>query len=495
MSQRILALDQGTSSSRAVVFSAKGEVLAVAQQELPQIFPMSGHVEHDPESIWTTQIETARSVLSETDIDTVAAIGISNQRETVILWDRDTGKPIDNAIVWQSRITEPYCESLRAAGHAEFIQQTTGLVIDPYFSASKIRHLLIKHGVTREAQQGKILAGTVDSFLLWRLTNGEVHATDVSNASRTMLMNIHTLDWDARLLDLLEVPRQMLPKICSSSEHFGETAANIFGRSIPITGIGGDQQAATFGQACFHPGMAKVTYGTGAFVLLNVGSQPIYSQHGLLTTVGWQINGKTTYCLEGSVFVAGAAVQWLRDGLGLIREASEIEGLANQCTDSGGLFFVPAFVGLGTPHWDPHARGTMVGIERSTTSAHLARATLEGIAFQVVDVMRAMQTDAECQLLSLRVDGGAAVNNTLLQLQADLLGHQVARPKSIETTALGAAYLAGLEVGVWEDLAQIECFGQMDREFQPNLNVHDRQRKQKQWSDAVCRSQSWHDSV
>jgi len=494
MPKYILALDQGTTSSRAIVFDRRGSVISVAQQEFEQILPTPGVVEHDAEAIWLTQIEVARQSLSKASIaaDDIAAIGVTNQRETTILWDRETGKPISNAIVWQSRVSAPICERLKSQGVEPLFREKTGLLLDPYFSGTKVTSLLESiDGLRQRAERGEVLFGTVDSWLIWRLTGGRVHATDVSNASRTLMFNIHTLDWDDELLGLLGVPRAMLPAVEPSSNLFGETAAELFGRPIPIAGNAGDQQAATFGQTCFQVGSAKNTYGTGCFMLLNTGDQAVPSQNNLLTTVGWQIGDDVTYCLEGSVFVAGAVVQWLRDGLGLIEESSDIEQLAGQVEHSDGVYLVPAFVGLGAPHWDAYARGAIVGITRGTTAAHLARAAIESMAFQTCDLLEAMQKDAGVELTELRVDGGASVNNDLMQFQANLLDVPVHRPVVPETTALGAAYLAGLAVGYWQDLDDIASNWNLDREFTPNMANDDRGERIRQWRRAVERSKGW----
>jgi len=490
----VLALDQGTTSSRSILFDHGGTVVATAQREFPQLYPSPGHVEHDPEAIWSTQLRTARAVLRQAKAERgdVAAVGITNQRETVVLWERETGRPVANAIVWQSRITAPICDRLKAEGLERKFARKTGLVIDAYFSGTKIKHLLDTHkGLRARAARGEILAGTIDCFLLWRLTGGRVHATDVSNASRTLLFNIHTLDWDAELLSILDVPRAMLPEVKPSSGVLGETDPKLFGSAIPIAGIAGDQQAATFGQGCFRSGMAKNTYGTGCFLLMNTGKKAVASRNGLLTTIGWQIGDQVTYCLEGSVFIAGAAVQWLRDGLGCVRRSSDVEALAATVPDNGGVYFVPAFVGLGAPHWDPYARGTIVGIERGTTRGHLARATLESMCFQTLDVVEAMERDAGVPLRELRVDGGAAVNDLLMQNQADLLGKRVRRPVVNETTALGAAYLAGLGVGFWRDQADVERGWALDREFKPAMRARDREARVARWREAVERSRGW----
>ncbi len=494
MTKYVLALDQGTSSSRAIVFGRDGQEVAQAQQEFPQILPAPGIVEHDPEAIWASQLMVAREALANVRIsaDDVAAIGITNQRETTILWDRHTGRPVANAIVWQSRVTAPICERMKADGLEPLVREKTGLVLDAYFSGTKIKHLLdADAALRRRAEAGDILFGTVDTFLIWRLTGGRRHVTDVSNASRTLLLNLHTLEWDDELLRMFDVPRAMLPEVCSSSEAYGMAAEEWLGREIPISGCAGDQQAATFGQACFEIGSAKNTYGTGCFLLLNTGDQPVISNNGLLTTVGWRIGGETVYCLEGSVFIAGAAIQWLRDGLGLIRRSEEIESLAASVPDSGGVVFVPALVGLGAPYWDPYARGAVFGLSRGTTAAHLARAAVEAMAFQTHDLLQAMQHDSGVPLAQLKVDGGASVNNALLQFQADLLGVPVLRPMVRETTALGAAYLAGLAVGYWNDLSDIQNNWALDRQFDPQADAGERTNRCRQWRRAIERSRGW----
>jgi glycerol kinase len=494
MPRCVLALDQGTSSSRAIVFGHDGREVARAQQEFPQILPAPGIVEHDPEAIWSSQLMVAREALrgaGATAAD-VAAIGVTNQRETTILWERDTGRPAANAIVWQSRVTAGECDRLKAQGLEPLFREKTGLVIDAYFSGTKIKHLLdADAGLRRRAEAGEILFGTVDTFLIWRMTGGRQHVTDVSNASRTLIFNIHTLDWDDELLALLQIPRQMLPEVRPSSEIYGQATAEWFGAEIPIGGCAGDQQAATFGQACFAVGEAKNTYGTGCFLLLNTGTRPVASKHGMLTTVGWQIAGQTTYCLEGAVFIAGAAVQWLRDGLGLIRRSEEVEQLAGSVPDAGGVVFVPALVGLGAPYWDAYARGAIVGLSRGTTAAHIARATVEAMAFQSRDLIDAMQQDSGVKLAQLKVDGGASINNSLMQFQADLLEVPVLRPVVAETTALGAAYLAGLAVGYWENLDDVSRNWQLERRFAPAMAAADRNRRYEQWQRAVERAKGW----
>ena len=494
MQTYILALDQGTTSSRAILFDRAGRIVASAQQELPQILPRPGEVEHDPEAIWDGQLTTARQALAQAGVgpEAVAAIGITNQRETTIVWDRDTGKPVHHAIVWQSRVSAPICEQLRAGGYESTVRTKTGLLLDPYFSGTKIRHLLDKIPSLRgRAERGEVLFGTVDSFLLWRLSGGKHHVTDVSNASRTLLFNLQTLDWDDELLRILGVPRAMLPEVRPSSCVYGETASELLGRAIPLAGDAGDQQAATFGQACFTPGSAKNTYGTGCFLLLNTGEHPVPSQNNLITTVGWQVNGKTTYCLEGSVFIGGAVVQWLRDGLGLIESSQGIEALCATVPDSGGVVFVPAFVGLGAPHWDPYARGVVFGITRGTTAGHLARAAVESMAMQTGDLLEAMRSDAGVPLTVLNVDGGASVNQELMQFQADILNVTVRRPVVAETTALGAAYLAGLAVGYWNDQDDVVRNWSLDQEFIPAMEAEERTARVRRWRRAVERARDW----
>ncbi len=494
MQTYILALDQGTTSSRAILFDRAGRIVASAQQELPQILPRPGEVEHDPEAIWDGQLTTARQALAQAGVgpEAVAGIGITNQRETTIVWDRDTGKPVHHAIVWQSRVSAPICEQLRAGGYESTVRTKTGLLLDPYFSGTKIRHLLDKIPSLRgRAERGEVLFGTVDSFLLWRLSGGKHHVTDVSNASRTLLFNLQTLDWDDELLRILGVPRAMLPEVRPSSCVYGETASELLGRAIPLAGDAGDQQAATFGQACFTPGSAKNTYGTGCFLLLNTGEHPVPSQNNLITTVGWQVNGKTTYCLEGSVFIGGAVVQWLRDGLGLIESSQGIEALCATVPDSGGVVFVPAFVGLGAPHWDPYARGVVFGITRGTTAGHLARAAVESMAMQTGDLLEAMRSDAGVPLTVLNVDGGASVNQELMQFQADILNVTVRRPVVAETTALGAAYLAGLAVGYWNDQDDVVRNWSLDQEFIPAMEAEERTARVRRWRRAVERARDW----
>ncbi|MGE0459815.1 MAG: glycerol kinase GlpK [Vicinamibacterales bacterium] len=496
MSRYILALDQGTTSSRSIVVDRGGRVVAMAQQEFPQIFPGPGHVEHDPEAIWSSQLQTARDALSKADIAAtdLAAIGVTNQRETTVLWDKATGRPAANAIVWQSRVTAPICDRLKAEGHEPTFRRKTGLVVDAYFSGTKIKHLLDSFdGLRARAARGDVLFGTVDSFLLWRLTGGRRHVTDASNASRTLLFNIHTQDWDDELLRLLDVPRAMLPEVCASSEVYGETVPELLGASVPVAGIAGDQQAALFGQACFEPGAAKNTYGTGCFMLLNTGATPVPSEKGLVTTIGWRIGRETVYALEGSVFIAGAAVQWLRDGLRAIRASADVEALMAEVPDTDGVYLVPAFVGLGAPYWDPRARGVIVGLTRNTKMAHIARAAVDAMAYQTRDVLEVMQEEAGLPLSTLKVDGGAAANAGLLQFQADLLNVPVRRPVVGETTALGAAYLAGLAVGYWNGLDDVRRNWALDREFRPSMAAAERERLYAGWKKAVGRSLGWED--
>jgi glycerol kinase len=492
--QYILALDQGTTSSRAIVFDHGGNVVSLAQQEFEQILPSPGHVEHDPEAIWASQLTVAREALAKARLTAadIAAIGVANQRETTILWERATGRPVANAIVWQSRISAGICDQLKSEGLEDLFRRKTGLVIDAYFSGTKIKHLLDTIDSLRaRAKAGEILFGTVDSWLLWRLTGGKRHVTDYSNASRTLLFNIHTLDWDDELLKVLDIPRAMLPEVRASSEVLGHSTSEWFGEPIAIAGCAGDQQAATFGQACFEVGSAKNTYGTGCFLLLNTGHEAVASKNKLLTTIGWGIGGKITYCLEGSVFIGGAVVQWLRDGLKVIERSVDVEALAAQVADSGGVYFVPAFVGLGAPYWDAYARGAIVGITRGTTAAHIALAAIESMAFQSRDVLEAMQRDSGVRLQNLRVDGGAAMNDRMLQFQADILETTVSRPKVSETTALGAAYLAGLAVGYWDGQQDISRNWALDRQFKPAMPRDEAESHYRRWNKAVERSRDW----
>ncbi|MFP6700583.1 MAG: glycerol kinase GlpK [Planctomycetaceae bacterium] len=494
MSKYVLALDQGTTSSRAIVFDELARAVGMSQQEFPQIYPQPGHVEHDPEAIWESQLSTARRAMVEAGIaaSDLAAVGIANQRETTVLWERDSGRPVANAIVWQSRVTAERCAKLKSEGYEELVRAKTGLVLDPYFSGTKIAHLLDEiDGLRSRAERGEVLFGTIDSFLAWRLTGGKRHVTDVSNASRTLLLNIHTLDWDDELLSMLGVPRAMLPEVVESSGVIGEIDSEILGGPVVLSGMAGDQQAATFGRACFQVGEAKNTYGTGCFMLMNTGTEAVRSDGGLLTTVGWSLNGEVTYCLEGAVFVGGAVVQWLRDGLGLISEAAEIEGLAAECESTDGVYLVPAFVGLGAPYWDPAARGTLIGITRGTARPQLARAALESIAYQSRDLLELMQVEAGVKLSGLRVDGGAAANDLLMQFQADLLDVDVLRPEVLETTALGAARLAGLATGLWQSTDEITRAWQLERRFQSEMDAVERESLYSGWQRAVERSRDW----
>lgn len=491
MKKYILALDQGTTSSRAIVFDHDGKICSVAQKEFTQYFPKPGWVEHNPNEIWSSQASVIAESISAIDINglDIAGIGITNQRETTIVWDVDTEEPIYNAIVWQDRRTADYCDKLKAEGLIDTIREKTGLIIDAYFSGTKIKWILDNvPGARQRAEQGKLRFGNVDSWLVWRLTRGEVHVTDVTNASRTMLFNINTLKWDADLLKLLDIPVSMLPEVKTSSEVYGHTKTTIFAHEVPISGIAGDQQAALFGQMCIEPGAIKNTYGTGCFVMLNTGEKPVKSENNLLTTIAWKIGDKINYALEGSIYVGGSVVQWLRDGLCCIKSSSEIEELASSVPDSGGVFFVPALTGLAAPYWDQHARGTIIGITRGTTTAHIARAALDGIAFQTYDIARAMAKDMGAPLTELKVDGGASRNNLLMQYQANLLGIKVVRPKITETTALGAAYLAGLAVGFWKDLDEIKQQWQVERTFDPVPDNKEIAAAKQGWADAVRRT-------
>jgi glycerol kinase len=494
MERYVLSLDQGTTSSRAIIFDHKGAILASAQKEFTQFYPKPGWVEHDAREIWSSQASVVAESMSKAGIDGrhIAGIGITNQRETTILWDRETGEPVHRAIVWQDRRTSDYCDELKAQGLTDTVQGKTGLLIDSYFSGTKIRWIL-DHvpGVRKRAEQGKIAFGTVDTWLVWKLTHGQRHITDVTNASRTMLFNIHSLEWDVELLELLGIPESILPTVKTSSEIYGDTGTALFGSKIPIAGIAGDQQAALFGQMCISPGMLKNTYGTGGFLVLNTGDKPIQSQHNLLTTIAWQIGDRVDYALEGSIFIAGAVVQWLRDGLGMIQSSSEIEALAQTVEDNGGVYLVPAFAGLGAPHWDQSARGTIMGITRGTTRGHIARAALESIAFQTHDVMKAMEADSNIKVKELRVDGGATVNNALMQFQSDILGIPIVRPKISETTALGAAYLAGLAVGYWDDFDSIQRQWAVERTYEPQMGTETIDDLITHWNRAVGRTKNW----
>ena len=489
----ILALDQGTSSSRAIVFDREGNILSVSQKEFTQHFPKPGWVEHNPLEIWSSQASVIAEAITGIGINgkNIAGIGITNQRETTIVWDAETGEPVYNAIVWQDRRTSEYCDSLKKDGLTDYIRQKTGLIIDAYFSATKIRWILENvDGARAKAEAGKLRFGTVDSWLVWMLTRGEKHVTDVSNASRTMLFNIHTLQWDSDLLKLFGIPESMMPQVCSSSEVYGYTKTTIFAHEVPIAGIAGDQQAALFGQMCTEPGSVKNTYGTGCFLLMNSGERPILSANDLLTTVAWKIGDKVNYALEGSIFVGGSVVQWLRDGLGIIRSSSEVEALAASVPDNGGVYFVPALTGLGAPYWDQYAKGCIYGITRGTTAAHIARAALEGIAFQTMDIVNAMQKDSGVRLKELKVDGGASRNDLLMQFQSDILGVQVIRPSVTETTALGAAYLAGLAVGYWENIDSIKTQWSAEKSFSPSASDDFVRAEKDGWADAVARTLS-----
>ena len=494
MAKYVLALDQGTTSSRAILFTRDGRIHESANQEFPQIFPSPGHVEHDPEAIWESQLAVGKKVMETAGAtaDDIAAIGITNQRETTVVWEKATGKPIQNAIVWQSRITAGYCDSLKAKGMEDTFRSKTGLPIDAYFSGTKIRHILENNeGARARAEAGELLFGNIDTFLIWRLTAGKVHVTDYSNASRTLVFNIHDLDWDDELLAEMGIPRAMMPTPKPSSEVYGETEAEFFGAPIKIAGDAGDQQAATFGQACFEPGMAKQTYGTGCFMLMNTGEEAVPSKNGLLTTVAWGYDGKVTYALEGAIFIGGAAVQWIRDGLHAIKESADIEALAGSVDGTDGVYMVPAFVGLGAPYWDQYARGAIVGLTRGSTMAHIARATVDSMAYQTREVLEAMEADSGIELKELKVDGGAVVNNDLMQFQADILGTAVERPVVSETTALGAAYLAGLAVGFWSDTGEVTKNWALDRRFEPRMAEEKREKLYTGWKKAVQRALDW----
>ncbi|GCE30982.1 glycerol kinase 2 [Dictyobacter alpinus] len=498
MAKYILALDQGTTSSRAILFDHSGSIVSVAQQEFPQLYPAPGLVEHDPEAIWSSQLAVAQEVLKKAGVSAsdIASLGITNQRETALVWEKASGKPVFNAIVWQSRLTAPICKELIAKGFDKEIRERTGLVTDAYFSGTKVKWILDNvEGARAKAERGELLFGTVDTFLLWRLSKGRIHVTDYTNACRTLLFNIHTKEWDDVLLNELGVPRSMLPTVMPSSMVYGETDPEFFGGPIKMAGIAGDQQAATFGQACYEVGMAKNTYGTGSFMLLNTGSRAVPSQNGLLTTIAWGMgepsHAEITYALEGSIFVTGAAVQWLRDGLKAIQSSVEVEALAETEEDNGGVYLVPAFVGLGAPHWDSYARGTIVGLTRGSSIGHVARATLESMCYQTRDVLEAMIADSGTDLKSLRVDGGAVQNNLLMQFQADILGVPVERPQVVETTALGAAYLAGLAVGFWESMQEVSKYWAIDRTFEPQMSKDQREQHYNTWKRAVERSLHW----
>ena len=490
----ILALDQGTTSSRAILFDREGRIVATAQKEFEQIFPRPGWVEHDPREIWSSQAGVAAEAVSRAGVSSsdIAGIGITNQRETTVVWDRETGQAVYNAIVWQDRRTAGFCDRLREEGHEGLIRDRTGLVIDAYFAGTKVRWILDNvEGARERAKAGKLAFGTIDSWLIWKLTGGRMHMTDVTNASRTMLYDIRKGEWDDDLLELLGVPRSMLPEVRSSSEVYGETSEALLAAPVPIAGIAGDQQAALFGQMCTERGMVKNTYGTGCFMLLNTGTEAVPSENQLVTTIAWELDGTVEYALEGSIFIAGAVVQWLRDGLGLIRTAPEVEKLAASVEDNGGVYLVPAFAGLGAPHWDQYARGVIAGITRGATAGHLARAALEGIAYQVADVLKAMEADSGIEVKELRVDGGAAANDLLMQFQSDILQAPVVRPQIVETTALGAAYLAGLAVGYWSDISELKQQWAMDREFEPQMDEAKVKAQLRYWQKAVERTLAW----
>jgi len=494
MEKYILSLDSGTTSNRAILFDHSGQIIASAQREFEQIYPRAGWVEHDATNIWETQLAVLKQVIQKAEIEPgqISAIGITNQRETTVVWNRETGEPICHAIVWQDRRTAQYCDELKDRGMEQKIAEKTGLVIDAYFSGTKLKWILDNVENARErAAAGKLAFGTVDSWLVWKLTGGKTHITDVSNASRTLMYNIHTLDWDDELLELLEVPKSVLPEVKSSSEIYGNTSEDLLGVEIPIAGIAGDQQAALFGQMCIEEGMVKNTYGTGCFVVMNTGTKPIASKHKLLTTIGWQIGDQVTYALEGSIFIGGAVVQWLRDQLGIIKSSSEIEGLARQVPDNGGVVFVQGFVGLGAPHWDQYATGAIIGLTRGTGKAHIARAALEAIAFRSMEVIETMVKDSGIKLNELRVDGGAAVNDLLMQIQADSISTTVVRPKITETTALGAAYLAGLAVDYWSSIDELKKQWQVDKKFMPEQNSAAIEKTIRNWNKAVERSKQW----
>lgn len=490
----ILALDQGTTSSRALIVDKEGKIQSTAQKEFRQIFPKTGWVEHDPNEIWSSQASVAAEAITKFNINGkyIAAIGITNQRETTIVWDKKSGEPIYNAIVWQDRRTSEYCDQLKENGHIAIIKDKTGLVLDAYFSATKVKWILDNvEGARERAEKGELAFGTVDSWLIWKLTNGQKHVTDVTNASRTLLFNIHELKWDEKLCDLFTIPRSMLPEVKSCSEEFGVTGTTLFASKIPIAGVAGDQQSAMFGQMCTEAGMIKNTYGTGCFLMMNTGDKPKESKNNLLTTIAWKLKGKTTYALEGSIFIGGAVVQWLRDGLGLIAKSEKVEVLAGSVEDNGGVYMVPAFAGLGAPYWDQYARGSIFGITRGTTDGHIARAALESIAYQTSDVLNAMEADAGIKATELRVDGGASVNDELMKFQAGILGTKVIRPKLLETTAMGAAFFAGLAVGYWEDISEIKNLWQKDHEFKPNIPKKEVDHHLKNWRKAVERTRDW----
>lgn len=490
----ILALDQGTTSSRALIIDELGVICASAKKEFKQYFPQSGYVEHDPEEIWTSQFSVANEAIAKAKITAsdILAIGITNQRETTILWDRKTGTPIYNAIVWQDRRTTPLCEELKKKNLEPLFKQKTGLLLDPYFSGTKIRYILDNvKGAREKAEKGDLAFGTVDTWLTWKLSRGKLHITDATNASRTLLFNIHTGSWDDEILKILNIPKSLLPEVRNSSEVYGNTSEHVFTAPIPIAGIAGDQQAALFGQGCFETGMAKATYGTGCFILMNTGKNPVSSKNNLLTTIAIKLNNEIQYALEGSVFISGAAIQWLRDNLKIIQKSEDINALASTVPDTGGVYFVPAFTGLGAPHWDPHARGAIFGLSRGTTTGHLARATLESIAFQASDVFHAMEADAQYRIKEIRVDGGSVASDLLMQFQADLMQTDVLRPKVSETTALGAGYLAGLAVGLWKSKDEIRSLWRLDKKFTPQMDLEERKKQIKNWGKAVERTKNW----
>ena len=494
MSEYILALDQGTTSCRAIVFDKNGTIVSTAQKEFTQYFPKPGWVEHDALEIWSTQTGMAAEAVTKKGLEgkNIAAIGITNQRETVVLWDKHTGKPVYNAIVWQDKRTAAYCDSLKKAGKSQLIREKTGLVIDAYFSGTKVKWILDNvEGAREKAEKGDLIMGTIDTWLIWNMTKGALHITDVTNACRTLFFNINTLSWDDELLELFDIPKSILPEVKPSSEVYGHTSPNFFAAKIPIAGIAGDQQAALFGQMCTREGMVKNTYGTGCFMLMNIGEKPIVSKNNLLTSVGWQINGKTTYVLEGSIFIAGAVVQWLRDSLKIIKTSAEVEELASSVESTEGVYFVPAFAGLGAPHWNQHAQGTIFGLTRGSTDAHIARAALESIAYQTMDILKAMEADSGIAIKELRVDGGATVNNMLMQFQSDVLNTETVRPKIVETTVMGAAFLAGLAVGYWDSLEQIREIWQTDQRFSPTTNRTEIDKGIKGWYRAIEALEHW----
>ncbi len=494
MEQFILAVDQGTTSSRAIIFNKRGSIKSVAQKEFTQFYPQPGWVEHDANEIWSSQAGVIIEAITKAGLhaESIAAVGITNQRETTVIWDRSTGEPIHNAIVWQDRRTSEFCSDLKAKGFEGMIKEKTGLLLDAYFSGTKIKWILDNvSGAREKAEKGELAFGTIDSWLIWKLTDSAKHITDVTNASRTLLFNIHKKEWDDEILELLDIPKSLLPEVRSSSEVYGEISPSLFNVSIPIAGIAGDQQAALFGQMCTNPGMLKNTYGTGGFLVFNTGDKPIASKNNLLTTIAWEVDGKVTYALEGSIFIAGAVVQWLRDGLGIIKSSEEVEELAKSVDDNGGVYFVPAFAGLGAPHWDQFARGSIFGLTRGTTAGHIARAALEAIAFQTADVLKAMESDSGLKVTELRVDGGATANNLLMQFQSDLLGIPIIRPKISETTALGVAYLAGLAIGYWDGHEDIADQWEIDKKFEPKMSSEQTEELLNNWNKAVNRSKNW----